>query len=231
MKDIYNNGEYLNHNPRWGEEDAEWKGGMVAAILKKNNINFTNAVEVGCGAGGILQVLQKAFPQAFFSGYDISGAAIQKALEKQNTHLKFFNEDFSNNNESRFDLLLMIDVVEHVPDYYQFMESLKTKADKFVFHIPLDLSCRTILKPHVLLQQRESVGHIHYFSEEHVFWLLKDCGYKVIDFIYTKPLLDIEKTGSLTKWVKKILRNISFKLNKQLSVKLWGNYSLLIIAE
>ncbi len=231
MEDIYNNGEYLRNNPGWGEEDAAWKGGMIVDLVKKNKINFNTATEVGCGTGGILQVMQSAFPNVLFSGYDISSAAIERAKQSQNEKLRFYNNDFSAVTTPKVDLLLMIDVVEHVRDYYLFMESLKQKAGKFVFHIPLDLSCRTVLKPHISLQQRESVGHIHYFTEEHVFWLLKDSGYKVIDFVYTKPLIDLQKPASFKNAVKKFLRNISFSLNQDLSVKLWGGYSLLIIAE
>jgi len=231
MRDIYNNGEYLKNNPAWGEEDVAWKGGMIVDLLKKNKISFNTAIEVGCGMGGILRVMQSAFPQGLFSGYDISSAVIERAKQSENENLHFYNADFTNTVTAKVDLLLMIDVVEHVRDYYLFMESLKGKANRFIFHIPLDLSCRTVLKPHVSLQQRQSVGHIHYFTEEHVFWLLKDSGYKVIDFIYTKPLIDLEKPASFKNAVKKFLRNISFSVNQKLSVKLWGGYSLLIIAE
>jgi hypothetical protein len=100
-----------------------------------------------------------------------------------------------------------------------------------MFHIPLDLSCRTILKPHILLQQRESVGHIHYFSKELVQWMLKDTGYEIIDWMYTKPMLDLKPPGTFKRRIKKILRNASFSINKDLSAKLWGSYSMMILAK
>jgi hypothetical protein len=100
-----------------------------------------------------------------------------------------------------------------------------------VFHIPLDLCCRTLLKPHVLMQQREAVGHIHYFSKEMVLWMLKDTGYEVMDWRYTKSMLDLLPQSSLKNKLKKTLRHLSFSLDEEKSVKYWGGYSMMILAK
>jgi len=229
---IYINGEYMLNNPGWGGEDAGWKTEIINKLLKKNGILFNNAVEVGCGSGEILLELSKKYPGAtYFTGYDISPQAIEIANRICNERIRFYNENFLETGMQNHDLLLLIDVIEHVEDYYGFLNVLKQKAAKFVFHIPLDLSCRTLLKPHVLLQQRDSVGHIQYFTREMVFWMLKDTGYKVIDWVYTKPLLDTAPQASVKNKIKKLLRNFSFRVNKDLSASLWGGYSLMILAE
>ena len=139
--------------------------------------------------------------------------------------------DYTKMNEEQADLILVMDVVEHIDDVYSFLRKLRAKGRDFIFHIPLDLSCRTILKPHVMHQQRTSVGHIHYFTEETVLWMLKDAGYMTHYFIYTKPEVDLVKPGSVKQWVKKMLRKFSYAVNKKLSVKLWGGYSLLVYAK
>jgi hypothetical protein len=64
-----------------------------------------------------------------------------------------------------------------------------------------------------------------------VWWFLKDSGFTVVDWEYTKPITDIKKAGSFKQAIKKRLRNISFRLNKKISVKLWGNYSLMILSK
>ena len=145
--------------------------------------------------------------------------------------MKFYNEELTQQEYIHSDVLLMIDVLEHVDDYYGMLRHLKPMSNHFVFHIPLDLSCRTIIKPHVLLQQRTSVGHIHYFSKEMVQWMLKDTGYEIIDWVYTKPVVDVNPPDGFKRRIKKYLRNISFSLNKDLSAKLWGNYSMMILAK
>ena len=87
------------------------------------------------------------------------------------------------------------------------------------------------MKPHVLLQQRQSVGHIHYYSKEMAEWALQDTGYAIVDWVYTKPVVDINKPDSFKRFIKKTLRNISFSINKDWSAKKWGGYSMMILAK
>ena len=57
--DIYIDGTYLKNNPGWGIKDAAWKARIISQLLKKNNITPREIIEVGCGAGGILESLDK----------------------------------------------------------------------------------------------------------------------------------------------------------------------------
>jgi len=230
---IYTNGEYFENNPTWNLEDSLWKANIITSIIERNKITIHHLVEVGCGVGGILTSLAEKNPDIkTLKGYDISPQAISLAEKRKSQKVQFYLGDFFNeNSETNIDVILMIDVLEHISDYYGFLQKLKNKSRYFVFHIPLDLSCRTILKPHVMLQQRKAVGHLHYFSEEMVWWFLKDSGFTVIDWEYTKPVTDIKKSGSFKQYIKKKLRNFSFSINKKNSVKLWGGYSLMILAQ
>jgi hypothetical protein len=227
----YIDGDYLQQNPGWSLEDAEWKAGMITSLLAKNAVVFTTATEIGCGAGGVVHCLSKQFGNAQFSGYDISPQAIAMAEKFRHEKLQFYQADLLQQETPAADLLLAIDVVEHVADFYGFLTKLKPRGRQFVFHIPLDMSCRTLLKPHVLLQQRRSVGHIHYFTKELVWWALQDCGYTIKQWHYTKPRIDIDKPDGFKRAVKKTLRNASFSISKEKSVKLWGGYSVLLLAE
>ena len=230
---FYKDGGYLEANPDWDEKDSAWKGAMLVKLLEKNNADFNSLTEVGCGAGGIVKYIAEKFPAKKITGYDVSPQAIAIAVNKKTSvaNLDFFNSDYVNEPAANTDVLLMADVLEHVVDYYTFLKKLKSKGRQFVFHIPLDLSCRSILKPHIILQQRTAVGHIHYFAEEHVWWLLKDCGYTVKDWHYTQPAADRERPKSVKQFIKKYLRSLSFAISKKWSVKLWGGYSLLILAD
>jgi predicted TPR repeat methyltransferase len=227
----YMDGGYLEQNPGWSLEDASWKAGMIARLLTAHQVTFNSAVEVGCGAGGVLHWLHKQYPELSFAGYDISPQAIAMARQFKQDTLQFYQEDFLQKETAQQDLVLVIDVIEHVPDFYGFLSKLREKGKQFVFHIPLDMSCRTLMKPHVLLQQRQAVGHLHYFTKDLVWWALQDCGYQIKQWRYTKPRIDIDKPESIKRAVKKILRNASFSLSKKRSVQLWGGYSVLILAE
>jgi predicted TPR repeat methyltransferase len=229
---IYINGQYLKNNSAWGVEDSIWKSEMIIKLLQTNKIEPAEVIEAGCGAGAILENLSKTFSFIkSLKGFDISPQAIEMAKPRETNRLTFYCEDVTLRKDIHTDLLLVIDVLEHLDDFYDFLRKIKSLSRYFVFHIPLDLSCRTILKPHVMLQQRNAVGHIHYFSEEMVLWFLKDMGFDIIQCNYTKPVVDIKSADSFKRWIKKILRNFSFRLNKKISAKLWGGYSLMILAK
>ncbi|MBK8495214.1 MAG: methyltransferase domain-containing protein [Chitinophagaceae bacterium] len=230
--DLYTGGEYFKNNPDWDIGDAGWKSAVIVDLLKKNNIAVTEVIETGCGAGGILAALAALDPGIKkLTGYDISPQAIELARKNESGRIRFFNADITAEETAQTELMLVIDVVEHVDDYYGFLRKLRPKSKYFMFHIPLDLSCRTVMKPHVMLQQRQAVGHIHYFTRETAEWALHDTGYEIIDWVYTKPVVDVQPADSLKRFVKKILRNISFAVNKEWSVKKWGGYSIMALAK
>jgi SAM-dependent methyltransferase len=230
--DLYINGGYLKNNPTWNTEDSEWKATVITNLLQNNKVDVTDVVEIGCGAGeNLVQLSKKNKGILLLRGYDISPQAIELAQKKATDKISFFKEDITGNEDFHTALMLVIDVVEHVDDFYGFLRKLKAKSTYFVFHIPLDLSCRTILKPHILLQQRKDVGHIHYFTKEMVEWALTDAGYQITDWVYTKPVVDVKPADSVKRFVKKILRNVSFALSKNWSAKKWGGYSIMILAK
>ena len=212
---IYTEGEYFKNNPTWSVEDSVWKGEIIERLLKKNDIRFNEMIEVGCGAGKILEYLQMKNTNQNFIGYDISPQAIDLATHIKNKSLHFLNENFIESYKNVTDVLLVIDVVEHIADYYGFLNKLKQKSKHFVLHIPLDISVHTVLKPHINLQQRDSVGHIHYFTKEHVDFMLKDCGYNIIDWQYTKPNTDCLPIKGFRQNIKKYLRNFTFSISQK----------------
>src|SRR5690606_20481565 len=119
----------------------------------------------GCGAGEILNQLHLVMADdVSFTGYEISSDAINLARPRQKKRLEFKNENFLDTNV-KYDLLLMIDVFEHVDDYMGFLRLCKSKAKNTVFHIPLDISVQAIFR-NKFISERNSVGHLHYFTKE-----------------------------------------------------------------
>jgi cyclopropane fatty-acyl-phospholipid synthase-like methyltransferase len=228
--DIYTSGEYLGKNPTWGSEDSGYKASLIHSIIQKNNLNPKHIVDIGCGYGAILHRLSQLLqPGARFTGYDISPQAITVAKQYENEGIHFQCTDFLQIEKKNADMILVIDVIEHLQDYLSFLKNLSGKSGHFIFHIPLDLSCRTILKPHITLQQRQDVGHLHYFTHEHVKWILSDTGFQIKDWFYTSPDIDRHKPANLKDFIKKQLRRFSYFLSKDLSVKTWGGYSLMVL--
>lgn len=232
MENIYTDGTYLDKNPQWHSERSPWKAKKISSILKKNNIEFNTIVDAGCGAGEVLVCLQKEFGNTKkYTGYEISPQGFGIATEKENESLKFVNEDLlSNKSENNFDIAMAIDVFEHIEDYISFLKNMKTKAHYKIFHIPLDLSVQSVLRSKPIIERRKKVGHIHYFTKDIAFATLQDLGYKIIDWQYTGDTIELPAKSTLSA-LAKLPRKAAFMLNQNLTVRILGGWSLLVLAE
>ena len=129
-----------------------------------------------------------------------------------------------------FDLLLAIDVIEHVEDYISFIKSLKTFGDLKIFHIPLDLSAQSLLRAWPISELRRNVGHIHYFFKQSALETLEDCGYVIIDHCYTASRLELPNQA-FSSQLMRLPRRLMFAANADFAVRLLGGYSLLVLAK
>lgn len=231
MLNIYTeeNSEYLNLTGTWHKELSPWKADKVHQILTKNNISSSRVVEVGCGAGEILHSLNQMYNDnnVIFDGFDIAVDAIKIAKEKQAPNVKFYLEDFLEKETNLYDVLLMIDVFEHVPDYMGFVSSCRERAKYKVFHIPLDIHLSSLIR-NKMIDARKEVGHLHYFTKDTALATLNDCGYSIIDYTYTKGSQTSKKLKSR---IANIPRRLLYPIAKDLTVKLFGGYSLLVLAK
>jgi predicted TPR repeat methyltransferase len=226
MTNIYADGTYLTQNPDWHVKDSGWKARQIANILKSNEIKFKSAVEVGCGAGAILEHLCKEWPDVEWWGYDISEAA-RTFWPKSGSTVQYRQDDFLADSR-HFDLLLLIDVIEHVENYMGFLKGLSHRADYFVFHIPLDMHVSGLLRDRQMFS-RKAVGHLHYFSQETANATLKDCGYRVLKSCLTKVSQETtENVRTLTRLTNLARRTIELVSEKQ-AAKLLGGYELLVL--
>jgi predicted RNA methylase len=228
MKDIYNNQTYLNNNPSWGEEDSPMKVEVITRILKKNNISFKTVAEAGCGSGEILVLVRKTISATeHFHGFDTSNDAFSISVKKQTQKIRFENADITC-LDIHVDLLLVIDVLEHIPDYFKFLENIHSKSRYTVFHIPLDMSVWSLFREKMLIESKSRVGHIHAFTEEFILDILEDHGFQIIDKSYTPPTFS---HYSLKQKITHGFRSFLFLLNKKLASKTIGGYSIMVLAK
>lgn len=227
---IYTTGEYTQKNPTYHVEDAAWKADHISRMLKKHNLQPNTVCEVGCGAGEILNQLKQAFPDDVqFEGYEISPQGYALCQQRACERLRFHCEHFPPADPKPIDLLLCIDVFEHVPDYLGFLEQLRSSAAHTIFHIPLDLSVQSVLRSQPIMNTRAQFGHLHYFTKDIALASLKDCGYEIIDWFYTPVGADRGKgiKSKLAKWPRKL----AMKLSPDLAVRILGGHSLLVLTK
>lgn len=227
---LYTDGAYLKHNPTWHSEDAPWKVSQILKMLHRHNLAPHTVCEVGCGAGGILAGLAQAMPaDTALYGYEISEAAFQLCLERQAVNLHFYLADLLQTEHPPFDLLLAIDVIEHVEDIFGFLRHLRPKAGLKLFHIPLDYTLINLLRPNILIEMRRSIGHIHYFTKDTALAILAETGYQVIDWFYTPWAFEL---GSTTRKMARLngVRRLLFHLRPDLAIRLLGGFSIMVLA-
>ena len=227
-EEIYTKGIYLENNPAWHAEDAPWKATYISSILKKNSLVPSSICEVGCGSGEILINLLSQFREAQYFGYEISPQAFEICKTKATRQIKFFLADLTQDSSVFFDVLLAIDVFEHVEDYIGFLRTLKNKSKYQVFHIPLDMSVSSVLRESPILEARTQVGHLHYFSEKTAIATLQDCGYQIIDYFYTAGSTNVKEKSFKTK-LANVVRKTLYSLNADWTVRTLGGYSLMVL--
>lgn len=228
-RNLYSDGAYLQKNPLWHTEESPFKVKQLMRMLQNNRLQPKTICEVGCGAGEVLRLLQEKMDKdCRFWGYDISPQAIKLCKGRENQGLQFKLEDFTREEGAFFDLLLVLDVLEHVENYFGFLDGIRAKSDLKIFHIPLDLSVQAVLRKRGLLRRRELWGHLHYFTKETALETLKDAGYELLDYFYTPRGLELA-----TETVHKLAllpRMICFRIHQDLAVRTLGGYGLLVLA-
>jgi 2-polyprenyl-3-methyl-5-hydroxy-6-metoxy-1,4-benzoquinol methylase len=229
MDNRYTSGRYAEHNPNWHDEDASWKAIHVARLLQDEHVEARSLCDIGCGAGGVLAGLSTEMPFLELVGYDISPQAVEYA-HLQHPDIDVRLGDATSERSHHFDIITLIDVFEHVEDYIGFLRSVRPLGDYIVCHIPLDMNALGVARASPIAIVREQVGHLHYFSKDTALATLRDAGFKVQAYRYTAGTLELPNRTIRMKFMK-WPRKIAFGLSPDLTVRILGGFSLLVLAQ
>ncbi len=227
--DVYMSNKYREVVPDWHAEDSPWKATQLLNMLTRHHLTPQTICEVGCGVGGILAYLQTQMaPSCTFDGYEVSPGAVQICKGKENDRLHYQQGDFSKEGDTHYDLMLMVDVVEHVEDYYAFLRNLKPKAEYKLIHLPLELSVLSLLRRNTLINVRKTYD-IHYFTKDLALAIVQDAGYEILDYSYTPRAIAVPNT--FKKKLMLVPRKLAFSLHKDVAARVLGGFSILILAK
>jgi SAM-dependent methyltransferase len=225
----YVDGDYAASNPDWDLGDSPWKAERIRELLVHNNIAPSSIVEVGCGAGGVLAALRQHYPHADMAGYDIASGAAQLWQRHAASEIRFELGDFLSLNQRSVDLILVLDVLEHLGDPFSFLDRLRKHGRHVVLHIPLDLSAVSVFRESPLLFVRKKVGHLHYFTRNIALAMLDECGYEVIESRYTGAALNAPSRSFKTR-IAGVVRRAMNLVNRDLCARLLGGETLIVLA-
>ena len=226
----YTGGEHFEKVPSWYVEESPWKVRHIMPMMKRHHLVPNTVCEVGCGAGEVLRLLQVRISDACtFWGYDISPQAFEICKERANERLHFKLADIRQEQDVFFDLLLVLDVIEHLEDYFSFLREIRPKSRYKLFHIPLEISVQGVLRGKIFMRNRDLHGHLHYFTKETALRTLEDVGYEVLDYSYS-PEYELHTTLLQTNLMK-LPRKFFFALHKDWAVRILGGSRLLVLAK
>ena len=228
LADPHINGEYLVNNPSWHIEYSPWKADNVRRLLQKQSLDPKTICEVGCGVGEVLRQLQLQMdPECRFWGYDIAPAAIRMAKQRENDRLKVELADFGEIDTPPFDLLLVLEVLDHIDEYLGFLRMLRTRAEWKIISFSLDITVQSALRTGLFSKWRDGLRHLHHFNKEIALDTLRHTGYEVVDyFIGPWP----NQTRGLSAALLKAIRRVSYAMNHDLSARLFGGCNLVVLA-
>jgi SAM-dependent methyltransferase len=223
-------GEYLEKVPHWHTDDSVWKANCVQQIVQRNRLSPRLIGEVGCGTGEVLRQLQlKMDPKCLFVGYDIAPQAIELSRTRQNDHLKCYLADVRNEPNTNVDLLLILDVLEHQENYFDFLRAIKPLAPYKLFHTVLDLSAQAVLRKQNLSRRRQMTDDLHFFTKETFLQSLRDEDYEIVDWFYVPR--SVRRASGMAQKILQLPRRICFAVDSDFAARLLGGYSLFVLAK
>jgi SAM-dependent methyltransferase len=227
---IYEDGTYLQRNPEWHIDESPWKANQILSMICRQRLVAKTICDVGCGVGEVLRLLQKTLPSdCDLWGYEVSPQAYELCGARANERLHFKLMDIGSEADDSFDLLLLLDVIEHVEDYFSLLRTVKHKARMAILHIPLDLSVQTVLRKSGLVKRRNMYAHLHYFTKETALRTLEEVGYEIVDYFYTPR--SNELGSGIIQTLLRLPRRLCFAIDPDFAVRVLGGYSLLVLAK
>jgi 2-polyprenyl-3-methyl-5-hydroxy-6-metoxy-1,4-benzoquinol methylase len=129
-----------------------------------------------------------------------------------------------------YDVILLIDVLEHLENPFSMLRGILTRANLFVFHIPLNLHALGALRNSSLKRARNLTSHLHYWNKDLALAMLEGCGLEIINWEYIASAVEIPTR----LWARKLMRHprrLLFFLAPQLTFRLLGGYFLMVLAQ
>ena len=141
--DIYNDDSYIRNNPTLHSEDSKFKFKNILSFLRSIDVknDKIRILDVGGGAGLLGKMVMEYFIKknikVTFHSLDLSEEML-KIQKKNNPKIqKLINLPIEECRESNYDLILMIDVIEHIPGKNSAANKLNKLSRYIIYNIPI----------------------------------------------------------------------------------------------
>lgn len=184
ITNIYNNNSYISNNPTLHTEDSDFKFNNFVQFLDKIEIqdNHIKILDIGGGAGllglYVLNYFENLNVRVTMHALDLSSDMLKVQLTNNPKISKTFNCSLEECSELNYDLALMIDVIEHIPNNNIAAETLNKISKYVIYNIPIEINAFDLLrnvynKFNFYKEQKRLLGHVHFFTKKSAISFLK----------------------------------------------------------
>lgn len=188
---IYTSGEYISRNPTLDVEDTPWKLSKIIPLAEvfaaRHNSAKVKILDVGGGAGMVLKGLSDflATRELEVEKYALDLSREMLEIQKRNNPdivlLSQESIESTSFKDKEFDLVLMVDVLEHIPDLSAALKELRRIAKYVIYKVPIEnnlyYNILNLIKLGGLRRDIfQQVGHVHFFSYGMVMQQLRSTG-------------------------------------------------------
>lgn len=205
------------------------KARQILGLLGDFRIAPGTICEIGCGAGELLLGLHAQLPETVtLHGYETSSRACSQWRGRLRPRLYFHLQDMLEEEGIRFDMVLALNSLRQAGDVRQFLARLHGRGRHVVLQIPLESSLRALLrrrlKPGAAPPDRPPA-----WSRAGALALIREAGFRVLDTRYSETGPGPGRSGFIASRLRRVVR-LAHALYPDLSVRLFGGYSLLVLA-
>ncbi len=171
-------------------------------LRELGRLQFSSVIDVGCGEGSLLRMIRDRYPGLTLAGSELSRTALQYSREQlPNADLMIWNIEADSPPLSAYDLVVSVQVLEHLKDDLGALQKLRRIFRKYII----------ISVPGGKLDERgRRNGHYRHYTRQGLvetmeragFTVIRSftCGWPVHSFLYRQlvrhlPQRSIEATG------------------------------------
>lgn len=230
MTTRYADGRYLAENPRWHAEDAPHKADAVLRLIDRLGWSPATVIDVGCGTGDVLAALRRRLDATGRAGVTLAGwdPSPDAATRWRRADRVALHAGEAAQAGAHADLVLALDVSEHVDDDVAFLASLRRVAPRVILRMPLDDSLLDTLRPARKLAARARYGHVHAYTRARALARVTEAGWSVVGTAYDRVP---PTTDTARQVLVDAVRRLVTRAAPDLAVDLLGGWSLMVAAE
>jgi SAM-dependent methyltransferase len=174
---------YSETDPEAAREYGEWralgartKADHVVALCARAGVRPERVVEIGCGAGSLIDELAARGFAPRLDGFDLSEPAIEIARGHGIAGATFeaFDGAHVPADDGAYDLAVVSHVLEHVPDPAALLAEAARVAPRVLVEVPLERN-RSAARP-AKRAAAARIGHIQFFDRAAVRDLCRGAG-------------------------------------------------------